>query len=59
MSLITKLHETHGKLDMLNDLKIVGLNLSLDQQQTLLYTHQQLIDQKFDLEKQIKKEYIL
>lgn len=55
----TQLHEINGKLDMLQDLKIQGLNLSLDQQQQLLAIHQQLIDKRFELIKQIKKEYII
>ena len=55
----TQLHEINGKLDMLQDLKIQGLNLSLDQQQQLLAKHQQLIDKRFELIKQIKKEYII
>ena len=59
MSQLTRLHELNGKLDMLQDLKISGLGLSLDQQQKLLYTHQQVLDQRFKLLKQIKKEYIL
>ncbi len=59
MSQLTRLHELNGKLDMLQDLKISGLGLSLDQQQKLLYTHQQVLDQRFELLKQIKKEYIL
>ena len=59
MSQLTRLHELNGKLDMLQDLKISGLGLSLDQQEKLLYTHQQVLDQRFKLLKQIKKEYIL
>ena len=59
MSTLTRLHELNGKLDMLQDLKISGLGLSLDQQEKLLYTHQQVLDQRFELLKQIKKEYIL
>lgn len=59
MSQLTRLHELNGKLDMLQDLKISGLGLSLDQQQKLLYTHQQVLNQRFELLKQIKKEYIL
>ena len=55
----TQLHEINGKLDMLQDLKIQGLNLSLDQQQQLLTIHQQLLDKRFKLIKQIKKEYII
>ena len=54
---IAKLHETNGKLDLINDLKICGL--TLDQQEALLYTNQQLLDLRFELIKQIKKEYIL
>jgi hypothetical protein len=59
MSQLTKLHELNGKLDMINDLKISDLNLSLDQQQKLLYTHQQVLDERFELLKKIKKDYIL
>ena len=59
MSQLTRLHELNGKLDMLQNLKISGLGLSLEQQQKLLYTHQQVFDQRFELLKQIKKEYIL
>lgn len=56
--MIETLHELNGKLDMLQDLKIQGLNLSLDQQEQLLDIHQQILDQRFKLIKQIKKEYI-
>ena len=59
MSQLTKLHELNGRLDMINDLKVSELNLSLDQQQQLLYTHQQVLDERFELLKKIKKEYIL
>ena len=59
MSQLTKLHELNGKLDIINDLKVSELNLSLDQQQQLLYTHQQVLDERFELLKQIKKDYIL
>lgn len=59
MSQLTKLHELNGRLDMINDLKVSDLNLSLDQQQQLLYTHQQVLDERFELLKQIKKDYIL
>jgi hypothetical protein len=59
MSQLTRLHELNGKLDMLQDLKISGLGLSLEQQEKLLYTHQQVLDQRFELLKEIKKEYIL
>ena len=59
MSQLTRLHELNGKLDMLQDLKISGLGLSLEQQEKLLYTHQQVLDQRFKLLKEIKKEYII
>jgi hypothetical protein len=59
MSQLTRLHELNGKLDMLQDLKISGLGLSLEQQEKLLYTHQQVLDQRFELLKEIKKEYII
>ena len=59
MSQLTRLHELNGKLDMLQDLKISGLGLSLEQKEKLLYTHQQVLDQRFELLKEIKKEYIL
>ena len=54
----TQLHELNGKLDMLNDLKIQGLGLSLDQQEKLLAIHQQLLDRRIELIKEIKKQYI-
>ena len=57
--MIERLHNINGKLDMLQDLKIQGLGLSLDQQEKLLAIHQQILDQRFELLKQIKKEYIL
>ena len=38
MSQLTRLHELNGKLDMLQDLKISGLGLSLEQQEKL-HTH--------------------
>ena len=56
--MIERLHNINGKLDMIQDLKIQGLGLSLDQQEALLAIHQQLLDQRFKLIKQIKKEYI-
>ena len=59
MSQLTRLHNINGKLDMLQDLKIQGLGLSLDQQEALLAIHQQVLDQRFELIKQIKKEYII
>ena len=57
--MIDKMHEINGKLDMLNDLKIQGLGLSLDQQEKLLAIHQQLIDRRIELIKEIKKQYII
>jgi len=57
--MIERLHNINGKLDMLQDLKIQGLGLSLDQQEALLAIHQQVLDQRFELIKQIKKEYII
>lgn len=57
--MITQLHEINGKLDMLQDLKIQGLGLSLDQQEKLLAIHQQLINKRVELIKQIKKDYII
>ena len=57
--MIERLHNINGRLDMLQDLKIQGLGLSLDQQEALLAIHQQILDQRFELIKQIKKEYIL
>ena len=56
--MIPQLHEINGKLDMLQDLKIQGLGLSLDQQEALLNIHQQLIDRRIELIKEIKKQYI-
>jgi hypothetical protein len=57
--MIPQLHELNGKLDMIQDLKIQGLGLSLDQQEKLLAIHQQLLDRRFELIKQIKKNYII
>ena len=54
---IAILHEINGKLDLIQDLKICGL--TLDQQEKLLYTHQQLLDQRFELINEIRKTYIL
>ena len=56
--MIERLHNINGKLDLINDLKIHGLNLSLDQQQKLLAIHESLLTQKFELTNRIKKEYI-
>lgn len=55
----TRLHEINGKLDLIHDLKLHDLKLSLDQQEALLAIHQQLIDRRFELIKEIKKQYIL
>lgn len=57
--MIERLHNINGKLDMIQDLKIQGLGLSLDQQEALLAIHQQLIDQRNQILIQIKKEYII
>ena len=57
--MIERLHNINGKLDLIQDLKLHDLNLSLDQQEQLLAIHQQLIDQRFELIKQIKKQYII
>jgi len=57
--MIERLHNINGKLDLIQDLKLHDLNLSLDQQEQLLTIHQQLIDQRFELIKQIKKDYII
>ena len=54
---IAILNEINGKLDLIQDLKICGL--TLDQQEKLLYTHQQLLDQRFELINEIRKTYIL
>ena len=35
------------------------LGLSLDQQEALLAIHQQILEQRFELIRQIKKEYII
>jgi GTP-dependent phosphoenolpyruvate carboxykinase len=58
-NMIPQLHEINGKLDMIQDLKIQGLGLSLDQQEKLLNIHQQLIDRRVELIKEIKKQYII
>ena len=55
----TQLHEINGKLDLIQDLELKNLNLSLDQQNELLKIHQELIDERTETIKQIRKEYIL
>jgi len=57
--MIEKLHNINGKLDLINDLKLHNLKLSLDQQEILLHIHEQLIDQRNETLTQIKKQYIL
>jgi hypothetical protein len=57
--MIPQLHEINGKLDMIQDLKLHDLKLSLDQQEKLLNIHQQLIDRRVELIKEIKKQYII
>ena len=57
--MIERLNNINGKLDMIQDLKIQGLGLSLDQQEQLLAIHQQLLDQRFELIQQIKQTYII
>lgn len=59
MKTFERLHNINGRLDMIQDLKIQGLGLSLDQQEKLLAIHQQLIDQRHDELNRIKKEYII
>ena len=59
MKTFERLHNINGKLDMIQDLKIQGLGLSLDQQEQLLAIHQQLIDQRHNELTRIRKEYIL
>lgn len=56
--MIERLHNINGKLDLIQDLKIQGLGLSLDQQEALLAIHEQLIDQRNQTLIRIKKEYI-
>ena len=57
--MIERLHNINGKLDMIQDLKLHDLGLSLDQQEKLLNIHQQLIDQRNETLIQIKKQYII
>jgi hypothetical protein len=56
--MIERLHNINGKLDLINDLKLHDLNLTLDQQQKLLNIHENLLTQRFELTNRIKKEYI-
>ena len=56
--MIERLHNINGKLDLIQDLKLHDLNLSLNQQEALLAIHQQILDQRFELIKQIKQTYI-
>ena len=57
--MIEKLHNINGKLDLIQDLKLHDLKLSLDQQEALLNIHQQLLDQRNETLIQIKKQYII
>ena len=57
--MIERLHSINSKLDFIQDLKIQGLGLSLDQQEKLLAIHEQLIEQRNETLIQIKKEYII
>ena len=57
--MIERLHNINGKLDLIHDLKLHDLKLSLDQQEALLAIHQQLIDQRNETLIQIKKQYII
>ena len=57
--MIERLHNINGKLDFIQDLKIQGLGLSLDQQEKLLAIHKQLIDQRNRTLIEIKKDYII
>jgi len=57
--MIERLHNINGKLDLIHDLKLHDLKLSLDQQEALLAIHEQLIDQRNQTLIQIKKQYII
>ena len=57
--MIERLYVINGKLDLIDDLNLHNLNLSLDQQEKLLYTHQKLINQRNELLNEIKKNYII
>ena len=57
--MIERLNNINGKLDLIQDLKLHDLNLSLDQQERLLDIHQQLIDQRNETLIQIKQTYII
>ena len=57
--MIERLHNINGKLDLISDLRISGLDLSLDQQEKLLAIHVQLLEQRIELTKQIKEQYII
>ena len=59
MSAFEKLHNINGRLDMIQDLKIEGLGLSLDQQEKLLAIHDRLLKQRFEEINIIRKEYII
>ena len=57
--MIERLHNINGKLDLISDLKLHDLKLSLDQQEALLAIHEQLIDQRNRTLIEIKKDYII
>ena len=56
--MIDALQKINGKIEMIEDLQIKGLDLSLDQQDRLLAIHGQLLNERLSIIKHIKENYI-
>ena len=55
--MLNELQILKGKIQMIDKLKLD--NMTIDQQEQLLYTHQRLIDEYNNLRNEIRKTYIL
>lgn len=56
--MIETLQKINGKIEMIEELQIKDLHLSLDQQDMLLAIHGQLLDERLSIIKHIKENYI-
>lgn len=56
--MIETLQKINGKIEMIEDLQIKDLHLSLDQQDMLLAIHGQLLNERLSIIKHIKENYI-
>jgi len=55
--MLNQLQILKGKIQMIDELKLD--NMTIDQQEQLLNTHQRLIDEYNELRNEIRKDYIL